>query len=314
MISTKLRIATRQSPLALWQAHYVREAILRVNPGLSVEIRSFLTEGDKKTDVNLTKIGGKGLFVKELQAALFSEEADIAVHSIKDMPAEPMPGLILIAVCEREDPRDVLVGRMGMTIKTLPSGAIVGTSSSRRACLLRNLRSDIVIEPLRGNIGTRLAKLDKKKYDAIILAAAGLKRLGEVRRICSYLNASFWTPSVGQGAIGIECSKERLACLAPLLLPLEHELTRRCIIAERSFNAALDGGCQLPIAAHAVCLGNQLLMRSFIAHPVKALSFRAEISGSADNPQELGRRLAALFLEQGGEDILREVKSLTVGY
>jgi len=298
-----LRIATRNSPLALWQANYVKTALLAVYPHLQVQILGFLTEGDKLLNASLAKTGGKGLFVKELETALLEGKADIAVHSVKDMPAYPTPGLTLAVYCERDDPRDVLLSNRFNSLAEMPSGAIVGTSSSRRACLLRSLRPDLKVEPLRGNVGTRLRKLDEGQYTAIILAAAGVKRLGESARIRCYLDADSWIPAVGQGAIGIEC-RENDKPVLEWLLPLDHDLTRRCVTAERAFNQTLNGGCQLPIAAHGVCVGEQLILKGFVAHPEKNESVRGEWVGSVRDSEALGKALANLLLEKGAAGML----------
>ncbi len=335
-----LRIATRQSPLALWQAEFVKAKILTIYPNMHIELVSFVTEGDKKLDQNLAKIGGKGLFTKELESALLCKKVDIAIHSVKDMTVKIANRLILGAVCQRDDPRDALIcsaslypsdlkkpdrprphetsqhsqtyvrmangdkhnprisKMMGINVTQLadlPHGAVIGTSSSRRASLLQEIRPDLSVKMLRGNVGTRLKKLDDGEYDAIILAAAGLHRLGRSHRINAYLPPETWIPAVGQGAIGVECHIDHSPLLASLLSALDHTPTRRCIIAERHFNAALNGGCELPIAAYAVEVNGELQMRSFMAHPEKPLFFRAELNGSADDPAALGEKLAALL-------------------
>ncbi len=317
-MQSTLRISTRKSPLALWQANAVKTALTRLHPQLQVEIIGLVTEGDKHLTSSLATIGGKGLFVKELQLAILQGRADIAVHSIKDMPTEPTDQLRLAAVCKRDDPRDVLVGAVRKRavheravhepplrgIDELPAGAIVGTSSSRRACLLRQIRPDLRVENLRGNVGTRLKKLDAGEYDAIILAASGLHRLGEDARISCYLEPEAWIPAVGQGAIGIECHENNAAVQA-WLTPLNHPPSQVCITAERAFNQRLGGGCQLPIAAYATWVGAaQLHIRGFVAHPHTTLMIAAELTGRADKPQELGIALAEVLLERGARDIL----------
>jgi hydroxymethylbilane synthase len=300
-----IRIATRNSPLALWQANYVKTALQAAHPSLIVQIQGFLTEGDKHLTTSLAKTGGKGLFVKELEIALLEGKADIAVHSIKDMPAQQTPGLTLAAICEREDPRDAFVSSQFSSLSELPLGAMVGTSSSRRACLLRDLRPDLKVAPLRGNVGTRLRKLDEGQYDAIILAAAGLKRLAESARIRSYLETDNWVPAVGQGAVGIECREDDTAILERLL-PLDHALTRCCITAERAFNQTLNGGCQLPIAAYAVCMQHELQITGFVAHPEKDQSVRETLVHSANDPTAAGHALAELLLTKGARAILAD--------
>lgn len=304
--SHTLRIATRNSPLALWQARHIQTALSAIHPHLQIEIEGFLTEGDRRLSASLAKVGGKGLFVKELEIALLEKKADIAVHSLKDMPAHLTPGLQLATYCEREDPRDVFLSPRYANVAALPSGAIVGTSSSRRACLLAGLRQDLKVEPLRGNVGTRLKKLDDGQYDAIILAAAGLKRLGEAARIRCYLETNSWIPAVGQAAIGIECLADNDRALE-LLAPLDHTPTRIAVMAERACNQVLDGGCQLPIAVHATCADGQLMLRGFVGNPDTYESIRAEYVGSVDEPEVAGERLAELLLEKGAGGILKQL-------
>lgn len=261
-----LRIATRKSPLALWQAHYVKTLLEAAHPHVQVEIIGLMTEGDKLLTTPLVEIGGKGLFVKELEKAILERRADIAVHSIKDMPATLTDRLILATVCEREDPRDAFVSQRFARLEDLPLGALVGTSSSRRTCQLKMRRPDLQVENLRGNVGTRLHKLDQGRYDAIILAAAGLKRLGQASRIRAYFDPEDWIPAVAQGAIGIECHQNNHLALE-LLAPLEHPPTRTCITAERAMNLALNGGCQLPIGAYATLTEKALTLRGMLGDP-----------------------------------------------
>lgn len=303
-IPSILRIATRNSPLALWQANYVKTALLAAHPYLEIQIQGVLTQGDKLLTASLAKTGGKGLFVKELETALLEKTADIAVHSIKDMPVHPTPGLVLAAYCEREDPRDVLVSHQFFDLADISKGAVIGTSSSRRACLLRDVRPDLKVALLRGNLGTRLKKLDEGQYDAIILAAAGLKRLGESARIRTYLDADSWIPAVGQGAIGVECREDDKSTLE-CLLSLDHAVTRACITAERAFNQALNGGCQLPIAAHAVLhAGDWLTLRGFVADPDRDGSLQSKLTGFIDDPETLGTTLADILLKKGAGKML----------
>lgn len=298
-----LTIATRKSPLAMWQANYVKDALQAAYPDLQVDIVGLLTEGDKLLASSLAKIGGKGLFVKELEKLLLERRADIAVHSIKDMPVTLPDNLILAAICEREDPRDAFISRHFASIEELPLGATVGTSSSRRSCELKARRADLVIENLRGNVGTRLRKLDEGQYDAIILAAAGLKRLGEADRIRTYLDPQTWIPAVGQGAIGIECHQDNHAVIE-LLQVLDHPPTRICISAERAMNAALNGGCQLPIAAYATLSGAQLNISGMVGNPQNNSLIKSNLSGSAENAELLGVQLAEKLLNSGAKDIL----------
>ncbi len=290
-MNSVLRIATRKSPLALWQAHYVKTAVEAAHPGLVVEIIGLMTEGDKLLTTPLSQIGGKGLFVKELEKAILERRADIAVHSIKDMPAELTDRLILAAVCPREDPRDVFISHQFSAVEELPHGATVGTSSSRRTCQLKALRPDINVENLRGNVGTRLQKLDQGRYDAIILAAAGLKRLQQEVRIRSYLNPEVWIPAVGQGAIGIECHESNQVVL-DWLATLEDPVARLCITAERAMNLALNGGCQMPIGAYATMQGQQMTVRGLLGNPETYTVATARVTGPSSAAERLGRELA----------------------
>ena len=301
-----VRIATRQSPLALWQAEFVKAELERFHPGIAVELVKFTTQGDKILDAPLAKIGGKGLFVKELEQALLDGRADIAVHSMKDVPVEFPDGLGLTTICEREDPADAFVSNTYATLDALPKGAIVGTSSLRRRCQLLQVRPDLDIRDLRGNVGTRLGKLDAGQYDAVVLAAAGLIRLGLAARIRHKLEHTLSLPAAGQGAVGIEC---RLADaqVRALLAPLHHEPTALCVRAERALNAALQGGCQVPIAAFAVLTDNTLHLRGRVGDTDGSLLLRAEASASASQPEALGRQVADALLQQGAGEILRRV-------
>jgi hydroxymethylbilane synthase len=303
-----LRIATRQSPLALWQAHYVKAALTLAQPGLRVDIVGMTTRGDKILDTPLAKIGGKGLFVKELETALLQGEADIAVHSMKDVPMEFPQGLELGVICEREDPRDAFVSNRFKSLEQLPLGARLGTSSLRRQCQMRALRPDLEVLDLRGNVNTRLRKLDEGQYDAIILAAAGLKRLGLDERIASCLCVEQSLPAGGQGAVGIELragdnlTLERLETLG-------HEASARCVTAERALNARLQGGCQVPIACYAIERDGALWLRGLVGRIDGSTLIRAEAEGSLEQPEVLGREVAQSLLEQGAGDILEEIYS-----
>jgi len=301
-----VRIATRQSPLALWQAEFVKAELERFHAGIVVELVKFTTQGDKILDAPLAKIGGKGLFVKELEQALLDGRADIAVHSMKDVPVEFPEGLGLVTICEREDPADAFVSNTFASLDALPKGAIVGTSSLRRRCQLLQARPDLDIRDLRGNVGTRLGKLDAGQYDAVVLAAAGLIRLGLADRIRHKLDHALSLPAAGQGAVGIEC---RLADdrIRALLAPLHHEPTALCVRAERAMNAALQGGCQVPIAAFAVLADEQLQLRGRVGDVDGSQLLRAEASASATAPEALGQQVAAQLLAQGAGEILRRV-------
>ncbi|ASA55694.1 hydroxymethylbilane synthase [Vibrio gazogenes] len=301
--SSPIRIATRKSPLALWQAHYVRDALQTAHPGLTVELVTMVTKGDVILDTPLAKVGGKGLFVKELEMAMLEGRADLAVHSMKDVPVEFPQGLGLVTICEREDPRDAFVSNHYENFDELPKGAIVGTCSLRRQCQLKEARPDIVIKELRGNVGTRLGKLDAGEYDAIILAAAGLKRLELESRIRSYLTPEQSLPAVGQGAIGIECrlDDERLI---ELLKPLSHQETTDRVLCERAMNTALQGGCQVPIGSYALLENDQLWLRALVGEPDGSQIVRGEIRGNRNDAEQLGETLAQQLLQRGAQEIL----------
>ncbi|QMV15902.1 hydroxymethylbilane synthase [Vibrio spartinae] len=301
--SSPIRIATRKSPLALWQAHYVKDALQAAHPGLTVELVTMVTKGDVILDTPLAKVGGKGLFVKELEMAMLEGRADLAVHSMKDVPVEFPPGLGLVTICEREDPRDAFVSNHYATFDELPNGAIVGTCSLRRQCQLKAARPDIVIKELRGNVGTRLSKLDAGEYDAIILAAAGLKRLELESRIRSYLTPEQSLPAVGQGAVGIECrlDDERLI---ELLKPLSHQETTDRVLCERAMNTALQGGCQVPIGSYALLENDQLWLRALVGEPDGSQIIRGEIRGARNDAEQLGDALAQQLLQRGAQEIL----------
>jgi len=306
MTNKTIRIATRKSPLAMWQAEYVRDALIHLHPGLKVELIKMSTRGDKILDTPLAKVGGKGLFVKELEQGMLAGEADLAVHSMKDVPVAFPEGLHLPVVCRREDPRDAFVSNRFETLADLPTGARVGTSSLRRECQLRENRPDLEIRPLRGNVNTRLAKLDANEYDAIILAVAGLKRLGFDNRIRSALTAEESLPAIGQGAVGIESRKnddEINALIAPLRCPE----TWIVITAERALNRRLAGGCQVPIAGYAILEEGQVYLRGLVGRPDGSLMLRAEVTGLAEEAESLGIQLAEELLKQGAADILAEV-------
>ncbi|MDX3772623.1 hydroxymethylbilane synthase [Chromatiaceae bacterium AAb-1] len=301
-----IRIATRKSALALWQAEYVKAQLLRFHPQLQVELVPMSTQGDKILDTPLAKIGGKGLFVKELETAMLEGRADIAVHSMKDVPVEFPPGLILHTICQREDPRDAFVSNQFKSIAELPAGAVVGTSSLRRQCQLKALRPDLQIRDLRGNVNTRLAKLDSGEFAAIILAAAGLIRLGFEQRIAGFLPVTTSLPANGQGAVGIECRSDD-SRIQQLLAPLEHTATRICVLAERAMNRRLQGGCQVPIGAFAELAGNDVWLRGLVGSLDGARIIRNEIRGAAEHAEDLGEQLAETLLQQGAADILAAV-------
>lgn len=306
MAARTLRIATRKSPLAMWQANYVKARLEALHPELRVELVPMSTQGDKILDTPLAKVGGKGLFVKELEAAMLEGRADIAVHSMKDVPVDFPAGLGLHTICEREDPRDAFVSNHFSTLDALPHGAVVGTSSLRRQCQLRAARPDLVIRDLRGNVNTRLAKLDAGEYDAIILAAAGLKRLEMAYRITAFIEPEQSLPANGQGAVGIECRLDDEEIKA-LLAPLEHPETRARVLTERAMNRALQGGCQVPIGAYALVEGEQIWLRGLVGSPDGHQVLRDEIRGSLAEGEQLGEILAQRLLAAGADRILAEV-------
>ncbi|EPP4297856.1 hydroxymethylbilane synthase [Vibrio navarrensis] len=301
--STPIRIATRKSPLALWQAYYVKEALQQAHPGLEVELVTMVTKGDVILDTPLAKVGGKGLFVKELEVAMLEGRADLAVHSMKDVPVDFPPGLGLVTICEREDPRDAFVSNHYENIEQLPQGAVVGTCSLRRQCQIKAYRPDLVIKELRGNVGTRLSKLDAGEYDAIILAAAGLKRLELQERIRSFIEPEQSLPAVGQGAVGIECRTDDERMLE-LLAPLNHVETADRVKCERAMNLTLQGGCQVPIGSYALLEGDQIWLRALVGEPDGSHIVRGEIRGPRTDAEALGVQLAQQLLSQGADDIL----------
>lgn len=302
----KLRIATRKSALALWQAEFVKAELEKAHEGLVVELVPMTSRGDKILDVPLAKVGGKGLFVKELEHALLNNDADIAVHSMKDVPMEFPEGLGLVTICEREDPRDAWVSGQYLTLDSLPKGGIVGTSSLRRQSQLFLLRPDIEVTFLRGNVNTRLAKLDAGEYDAIVLASAGLKRLQMRDRISSFFSPEQILPAGGQGAVGIECRVDD-AQTRELLAPLHHPYTAECVLAERSMNRALEGGCQVPIGSYAIHKDDQLWLRGLVADPEGNEIISNEVTGSPADGEQMGVALAKLLLDAGAGEILAKV-------
>lgn len=302
----KLRIATRKSLLALWQANYVKARLEHFHPTLSVELVPMSSRGDVLLDVPLAKVGGKGLFVKELEQALLNNEADIAVHSMKDVPMEFPEGLGLTVICEREDPRDAWVSNTYDSIDDLPKAAVVGTSSLRRQSQILAARPDLQVRFLRGNVQTRLAKLDDADYDGIILAAAGLLRLELEERIRGYIAPEFSLPAGGQGAVGIEC---RLAdtAIIELLKPLHHQSTAEAVLAERAMNRRLEGGCQVPIACYAVHEVDGLWLRGLVAEPDGTRILRGDVRGPASDGEAMGIQLAERLLAEGADEILNRV-------
>ncbi|KGT87789.1 porphobilinogen deaminase [Erwinia typographi] len=306
MLDKILRIATRQSPLALWQAHYVQQRLMACHPGLRVDLVPMVTRGDVILDTPLAKVGGKGLFVKELELAMLSDRADIAVHSMKDVPVTFPEGLGLVTICERDDPLDAFVSNQYDSVDALPQGAVVGTSSLRRQCQLSARRPDLVIRSLRGNVGTRLSKLDAGEYDAIILAVAGLKRLGLSDRVRYAMPAEESLPAVGQGAVGIECRLDDSQTIA-LLSALNDEDTAVRVKAERAMNTRLDGGCQVPIGSFALLQGDELWLRGLVGSPDGKELIRGERRGPRTDAEKMGISLAEELLNNGAREILAEV-------
>ncbi len=306
--SGKLVIASRESRLAMWQAEHVRAQLLELYPHSTVEILGMTTRGDQILDRTLSKVGGKGLFVKELEVAMQQGEADLAVHSLKDVPMELPEGFELAAILEREDPRDAFVSNDYTRLADLPDGAIVGTSSLRRQALIAARYPKLVIHPLRGNLDTRLGKLDKGEYAAIILAAAGLKRLGMASRIRSVIEPEDSLPAPGQGAMAIEIPAGR-EDLRQLLAPLNHPDTAHAVRAERTLSLTFGGSCQIPLAAFATVDGSAMHLRAMVATPDGTRIARAEINGESAAPEALGRQIASLLEAQDARSILAECKT-----
>ncbi|MBW2172353.1 MAG: hydroxymethylbilane synthase [Deltaproteobacteria bacterium] len=301
-----IRIGTRGSPLAVWQAEWVRSRLLALHPEYTAEIVKIKTTGDKILDVPLAKVGGKGLFVKEIETALLEGGIDLAVHSMKDMPAEIPPGLCIGVVPERENPLDILISRNGHSFKDLREKANLGSSSLRRGAQVRHIRPDITVQPLRGNLDTRIRKLETEGLDAIILAAAGVKRLGMESRITEYMSEDIMLPAIGQGALSIEVREDDNA-IRDLIAPVDHRETRLAIESERAFLSRLEGGCQVPIAAHAKIVGDQIDLTGLVAEVDGSVLLRENVTGSVDKHEELGVQLANQLLEQGGRKILEDI-------
>jgi len=306
MMTDTVRIATRKSPLALWQAEHVAAELQRHHPGVSVELVRMTTRGDRILDSPLAKIGGKGLFVKELEQGMLDGDADIAVHSMKDVPVDFPEGLHLAVILARAEPGDAFVSNSYATLAELPHGARVGTSSLRRQSQLLAWRGDLVVRMLRGNVNTRLAKLDAGDYDAVILAGAGLQRLGFDTRIRHLLNSDLCLPAIGQGAVGIECRRDDPRINA-LIAPLADPDTTVCIRAERALNRRLMGGCQVPIAGYAVLDGDGIHLRGLVARPDGSEVLRGERRGPPEQAEQLGEELAEELLGRGADRILRDL-------
>ena len=299
-----LRIATRKSPLALWQSEHVADRLRRAHPGLVVELVPMSTRGDEVLDRSLAAIGGKGLFLKELELAMLRGEADCAVHSLKDVPMELDAPFALPAILQRADPADAFVSNRYATLDALPKGACVGTSSLRRQAQLRALRPDLQSRDLRGNVNTRLAKLDAGDYDAIILACAGLERLQLGARIADRLRAPQWLPAPAQAAVAVECRADADEVIA-LLAVLDDARTRPCVEAERAMNRALDGSCHVPVAGLAQWRGEDLWLQGLVGGVTDGRSVRAEAQGPGSDPEAVGREVARQLLEAGAGELLR---------
>ena len=299
----KLVIATRRSRLALWQAEHIKERLAALHAGLAIELLPLTTRGDELLDRRLDSAGGKGLFVKELETAMAEGRADLAVHSIKDVPADLPPGFALAAISAREDPRDVLVSSKIKSLADLRQGVVIGTSSLRRSAQIAERHPGVEVRLLRGNVDTRLAKLDRGDYDAIVLAAAGLTRLGLEARITRRLEADEMLPAPGQGALGVECVAGR-AEVAALLAPLGHAPTALCVRAERAVSRALGGSCALPLAAYAELLAGGIRLRALVASTDGRRVVRCDLQGDAADPQGLGERAAGELRRQGADEIL----------
>jgi len=304
-------IGTRGSKLALWQAEWVRAALGQRFPGVDFELAIIKTEGDKILDVPLAKVGGKGLFVKEIEEALLQGRADLAVHSMKDMPSEVPARLAIGAVPERESPADALIARNGLTLGEIPAGGVVGTSSLRRAAQLRHLRPDLEIVPLRGNVETRVRKLESETLAAVVLAAAGLKRLGLEHRVSEYLNEERMLPAVGQGALCIEV-REGDARIGPMVAALDHPATRTVVSGERAFLKRLQGGCQVPIAGHGRLDGAQFTLTGLVADLDGSTVIKHRLEGPAAAAERIGIELAETLLDRGAEEILRNLSDASV--
>lgn len=301
-------IASRESLLAMWQAKFIRQCLTQLYPQTEVSILGMTTRGDQILDKSLSKIGGKGLFIKELEQSLEDGRADIAVHSMKDMPMNVPEGFTLAAITEREDPRDAFVSNQYSNIDELPAGSIVGTSSLRRESQLRAQFPHLTIKPLRGNVQTRLRKLDEGQYAAIILAAAGLKRLELSNRITALLNPEQSLPAVGQGALGIECREDRSDLIA-LLQPLHHHKTACCVKAERAMSRVLGGSCQIPLGAFAEIDNDRLKLRGFVANPDGTKIVSDELNGNPETGEEMGKAMAQNLITQGADKILAAIET-----
>jgi len=304
-----IKIGTRGSKLALWQANWVKSVLEKKYPSTPVELIIIKTQGDKILDVPLAKVGGKGLFVKEIEHKLLARHIDIAVHSMKDMPSDIPQGLCIGAIPERENPVDVFISRNGAGFSELPAGSVIGTSSLRRGAQLRHARPDIVIRSIRGNLDTRLKKLESENFDALVLAAAGVKRLNLEHKITEYLDPALMLPAIGQGALCIETRKDD-AIVGPLVASLDHVSTRSVVAGERAFLNRLEGGCQVPIAGHGRISENQFALTGLVAEIDGTRIIKGEKSGPLDSSETIGIDLAEELLARGADKILEKLKSM----
>jgi hydroxymethylbilane synthase len=308
----RIVIATRESALAMWQARHVQSRLAGLYPRAEVTVLGLTTEGDRRLDVSLARIGGKGLFVKELEDALASGRADVAVHSMKDVPMQLPAGFALAAVMERDDPRDAFISNRYAGLGAMPAGARLGTSSLRRECQVRARHTGLEVQPLRGNVTTRLRRLDEGAFDAVLLAAAGLRRLGLAQRVTALLEPEESLPAPGQGALALECRAER-ADILELLRPLDHRDTMLCVTAERALSRALSGSCNVPLGAYGELAGQQLRLRAFVGLPDGSRVIAGERAGPAAEPEALGAALGEEMRARGAGAILAEVEKQAAG-
>ena len=304
-----IKIGTRASKLALWQANWVKSALTANNPAWNIELVTIKTKGDKILDVPLAKVGGKGLFVKEIEQALLDHRIDIAVHSMKDMPSEIPDSLCIGAIPQREAADDVLISSKGLKFEDLPGGAVIGTSSLRRAAQLRHARPDILIAPLRGNLDTRLKKLETENLDAIVLAAAGVKRLKLEHRITEYLDSEIMLPAVGQGALSIEI-RHHDPVIGPMVKVLDDPQTRAIVLGERAFLNRLGGSCQVPIAGHGTIDINNFKLTGLVADIDGSRIYKSDLSGAADSSESIGVSLAEALISRGADRILEKLQTM----
>ena len=304
-----LRIGTRRSPLAVWQAEHIKGLLEKSFPGLTCSLVRIVTQGDKILDVPLARMGGKGLFVTEIEAALLCGDCDLAIHSMKDLPAELHQGLLLAAIPPREDPRDVLLCRdNSLRLHTLPPGAHIGTSSLRRTSLLLAVRRDLRTTPSRGNVETRIRRLDEGRFDAIVLAMAGLKRLGLVHRVTEVLAPEICLPAIGQGALAVEC-RESDKELRKMLETLHDPITASAVLGERAFLATVEGSCQIPVACHGTISNGILYLSGLIISLDGSVCIRKSMEGSPEDSAQLGQKLALEILEAGGAQVLADIRA-----